>query len=292
MNKSADRTPEWLLPALLVPVADAAGNTSWATAVLMGAGVCILLWYLPAQEETWHPALRWILLTILTAHFLHSTYSSWPGKGTQYAVPLVLLLLAMLASDLGEEKASAAGNALRWAMVLPVGAILLSVVSSLQYAVWKPEFRKPEGNLPLLLALMVLARKESRKQAMGYGAYAAAASFLVSGITMGRAGLYEVSRSISILGMSERLESITAAALTLGHFVLLTWILCESGKEWISWRKGSAKTGSRACAAAAGMWYLLGIQWDGIILAGTVLVMWRAGPNWMRKKMKKDEKRC
>lgn len=272
--------------AMLIPAAEAAAGSSWWGTLLTGAGGILLCWIQRREpKERWMRCLQCIGAGILLGEFLHSTHIPWPGEKTEYAVPLILLLLAEQAAERGTEKAARSVNCLRWIIFGVIGIVLLSGVKEIE---WN-EYPKQSPNtalLPIMLLPMMGNQKQSLRQGVGILVYLLAGGWIITNVTGQQGNMYELSRSISVLGTSLRFESIMAVAMTIGYYALSTWLLCADGVE--------EKTGTRICSLIAAVWYLSGIRIHSILVAALMILLWGILPHLPggERKKKKLEKRC
>ena len=86
-----------------------------------------------------------------------------------------------------------------------------------------------------------------------------------------KAPFYEMARAMSFLGTAERFESVVAAGMTLGYFVLITLLLRSTANAWES--RKNRKVGIWVSAAFIALVFISGMRMNSRLLAvGTVLV--------------------
>lgn len=292
-----DRQRNWaLIGAWLVPVTYGASGSSWLAAALAGAGVLVICGWLAkyaAAPGRWLRLLQDLWLCLLASELLNWCAGIWPSHENDFAAPLILLALAAYLSAKGMERIVRINCTLLLPVALLTGAVLLSAIPEIRWDYLRPEWQMPDANfITLLIVASLHNRGESeRRGKSGILLWAAAAAAAV--VTVGTlspavsqsvtAPLYELSRSISLLGGAERFESLMAAGMTLGLFAALALTL-EGGEE---------KKGSWIKAGIAGVLFLTGIRPDSRILGIGSIVLWIMIPVIcsMKKILKKDEKR-
>ena len=83
--------------------------------------------------------------------------------------------------------------------------------------------------------------------------------------------LYELSRSVSVLGVVERIEPLLCAAMTMGLFCLLTSLACAC--QMLADRIENWKwSGSLCCLGAAGAMYAARVLPGGVWVVGNLLI--------------------
>lgn len=258
----------WCLAAMMAPVTQAASSSDWLAVAATGA-VAVLVggWSVPAKG--WCLRLQRVFAALLVGHIMHWSTLYWQDLPFRQAVPWVLLALAVWTARVPGKGASI-GCVLLWPVVFLLGAVLLSGVSEVNLEYLKPTLRLPE--LTLFTALLFPAfRPEGKKR--GRITIATAGAVLVSVITVGvlswgvsrsaPSGIYELSRSLPFLGIADRFESLIAAAMTMGLFISMVYLLQSE--------KGEEKTWVYSIIAAA--WYLLAPTWSGwFYVIGGVLI--------------------
>lgn len=272
------------LLSLTIPAAEAAAGKNWLPTlilVLASVLVCTCVSALGEVNLLWLNDLRSIGVILLLSGLLGWTHRSWPGRGAEYVVPGILVLLAMYAVW--------QGGAVRAASVLRYGVyliLLLMVLSGLLQ--FKPEQLRPRAEMPdMMLAaallLPLLGRNSKGWRVVPNGA-AAVASSLTTG---GAASLYAFSRGLSVSGVSEHVESVAACAITVGWFASICYLL-DSVKE----KEEKDKRPWVIGLIAYGI-YALGIRFRAETFVAIELTLWAIVPAvWaVKEKMKKKQKR-
>ena len=215
------------LLALTVPAAEAAAGKNWLpTLILALASVLVCTWISALADPNlqWLNDLRSIAAVLLLSGLLNWTHDCWPGRGAAYAVPGVLVLLAVYAVWRGS--AVRAASVLRYGVYLIFLLLAISGLLQLRWSQLRPRAELPSMALAAALLLPLLGRKGKTWHVFPNGLIAAAAAF----ITAGTASLYAYSRGLSLAGVTEQLESLAACALTAGWFASICYVL-DSVKE-------------------------------------------------------------
>jgi len=203
------------------------------------------------------PGLGWVLL-VLTA---------WGSKKGPRACAscsgiLSLFLLALYgvvaAFSLPDVELSYLRPEGRWTQ-----AVAAAVIFLLPFGVWMVPVNAGKGRGRLWVLLLPIL--------------AAALSAVTAGVLSPElAGtvqvpLYELARSVSVLGVVERIEPLLSAAMTMGVFCLLTSLACagrslaESIEPW-SW------SGPACCLGAAAAMYVAKALPGGVWVVGNLLI--------------------
>ena len=215
------------LLALTVPAAEAAAGKNWLpTLILALASVLVCTWISALVDPNlqWLNDLRSIAAVLMLSGLLNWTHDCWPGRGAAYAVPGVLVLLAVYAVWRGS--AVRAASVLRYGVYLIFLLLAISGLLLLRWSQLRPRAELPSMALAAALLLPLLGRKGKTWHVFPNGLIAAAAAF----ITAGTASLYAYSRGLSLAGVTEHLESLAACALTAGWFASICYVL-DSVKE-------------------------------------------------------------
>lgn len=256
------------MTAMLIPLTEfSVGNPWWLNGLMVLGCVMLCMLCRPVEPPKW---LEWMQLVgrgLLLGAFLHSASYFWPGEKAEYVVPLAILLFAEQAAERGEKTAARSVNILRYGVLAVLGIVLFSAIPEIDWG--NQEEAKPNFTLlPVLLLPMIGRRKLQAGQGIAILCAVVVSGWVIGNVTGPQGNLYELSRSISILGTAQRFESVTAVAMTIGYFGLGTFLL-RSGEG-----KERQKTNARLCSLIAAVWYLTGIQIHGIILAGMMLLLW------------------
>ena len=217
---------------------------------------------------------------MLLSGLLNWTHDCWPGRGAAYAVPGVLVLLAVYAVWRGS--AVRAASVLRYGVYLIFLLLAISGLLQLRWSQLRPRAELPSMALAAALLLPLLGRKGKTWHVFPNGLIAAAAAF----ITAGTASLYAYSRGLSLAGVTEHLESLAACALTAGWFASICYVL-DSVKE-----KEEKDNRIPFLGVLAYGIYALGVRFRPEIFVILELTLWAVIPTlWsMREKLRNGVK--
>lgn len=271
------------LLALTVPAAEAAAGKNWLpTLILALASVLVCTWISALADPNlqWLNDLRSIAAVLLLSGLLNWTHDCWPGRGAAYAVPGVLVLLAVYAVWRGS--AVRAASVLRYGVYLIFLLLAISGLLQLRWSQLRPRAELPSMALAAALLLPLLGRKGKTWHVFPNGLIAAAAAF----ITAGTASLYAYSRGLSLAGVTEHLESLAACALTAGWFASICYVL-DSVKE-----KEEKDNRIPFLGVLAYGIYALGVRFHPEIFVILELTLWAVIPTlWsMREKLRNGVK--
>lgn len=271
------------LLALTVPAAEAAAGKNWLpTLILALASVLVCTWISALADPNlqWLNDLRSIAAVLLLSGLLNWTHDCWLGRGAAYAVPGVLVLLAVYAVWRGS--AVRAASVLRYGVYLIFLLLAISGLLQLRWSQLRPRAELPSMALAAALLLPLLGRKGKTWHVFPNGLIAAAAAF----ITAGTASLYAYSRGLSLAGVTEHLESLAACALTAGWFASICYVL-DSVKE-----KEEKDNRIPFLGVLAYGIYALGVRFRPEIFVILELTLWAVIPTlWsMREKLRNGVK--
>lgn len=271
------------LLALTVPAAEAAAGKNWLpTLILALASVLVCTWISALADPNlqWLNDLRSIAAVLLLSGLLNWTHDCWPGRGAAYAVPGVLVLLAVYAVWRGS--AVRAASVLRYGVYLIFLLLAISGLLQLRWSQLRPRAELPSMALAAALLLPLLGRKGKTWHVFPNGLIAVAAAF----ITAGTASLYAYSRGLSLADVTEHLESLAACALTAGWFASICYVL-DSVKE-----KEEKDNRIPFLGVLAYGIYALGVRFRPEIFVILELTLWAVIPTlWsMREKLRNGVK--
>ena len=263
----------WLLAALSAPLAQAASGHSWPTVLITG-GVCLGISYLLQTNDSaeyapcrWSCAIQWLWLAVVLSQLAHLPMACWPDYQSYIVVPLTLLVLAAWTAGKGRQEAARAGNTLLWILLIIFGTVSLAAVKEIRIENLAPQLSIPRGLLIVvfLIPCVMIFLPQERASVINLitvGGFAMLVSLLAVGVLSlpvakeTASPYYEMSRSLSLLGIAERFESLVAATMTLGYFALFALLAAVEGEltERIKpdWRRNGI--------------------WGGIAIAGAVFV--------------------
>lgn len=215
--------------AMVVPAAEAAMGCN--PIVVMGAsaiayGLCSILALGESEDSKLVRYLQTPFLIIMTAYYLERTSECWPAEGAEYTVPLVLLVLVAYAvMKKAERKAS---NVLRYGMYAILVLVIVSGVKKINWEIALPNWGGADLSLLGVLILPMIG-EEKKEASLAAGISASVAAIMTIGTTA--QGIYAYSRSLTLHGVTEHIESLVACAVTVGWFTALCWILKKQIKE-------------------------------------------------------------
>ena len=297
MNKK-EHTP-WLSVVMLAPVTQTASGCSWVAAavvVLLCLSISFGMEKIGAPENTgrWLGAIQWLWMLLVISEFMHWAKWCWPADGTESAVSLVLLALAAYTAAKGMKTASRAGTAMSAILLLLFGAVLLSGIKEVKLENLMPQWEMQTANLITAMLIPVMGACygpwENKKRVFFYSVFASVVCTGVLSLQYLRnvnAPFYELGRSITLLGVGQRFESLVAAGMTLGYYALLTYLIGITAKAWEPGGRRARSIWISALFTAAV--FISGMRMNSRLLAIGNLVIWVILPllKIIAKKMKK-----
>lgn len=297
---SEKQSSAWLAAALAAPLAQTASACSWPVVLAVGCICLFTCWGVAkyaVEPGRWLRAVQSGWACVVISELLHWSTYCWPTHQSYRAVPLTLLALAVWTVSGGREKAARAGCVLVWPLALLFGAVFLSGLPEVEMQNLTPAWQMPDAHLITVLLIPALCQngrsQRNGRLLIGLLLFAIAASVVTAGVLSAavsgqmRAPVYELSRSLSLLGITKRFESLVAVALTLGYFSTLTCLLrgpgsvCRGKKPvWI-------------CAGVSAVLFFSNLRVDSRLLAGGSILLWVVLPvicHWKNnfQKMKKQ----
>lgn len=233
----------WLLAAMAAPLTQAASNCSWSAALCVGALCLAICWgldrfHIGVVQSKLLGAVQWLWMLLVIGEFLHWVMLCWPNHGNYQGAPLILLALAAASAAKGKESCARSGSILLWIVAFLLGAILVSAVPQIEWNNLGPQWKMQTAYLVvvMLIPAMGIGMGKTKKKSL------LLCAVLVSVVTSGvmsmnlieqmRAPYYEMSESISFLGIGRRFEALTAVGMTLGYYALLSYLLRIMAKAW------------------------------------------------------------
>ena len=304
----------WLFVAISAPIVQLVGKNGWLSALAAGAvclGLCWLATALPASriiQQKWFCLLQLPVITLVTAEFAKWSVDCWP-TGTDFpVVPLTLLTLAVFSALHGASVASRVPSVLFWFLAILYGIVLTAGSKNVKAEWLTPNWELPENGLLLTLLLpavaVLLPWEKGKAMCLVFPVIllflAAAALWTVGTISSNVATevawpFYESSKSLSLLGVAERFESLVSVAMTLGYFSLYSLFLSAAGNMGENVKPGWGKTAVMGCGIASAALTLLMIHTAQGLLVIITLIAWCFLPVFggfteLWKKSKKGEK--
>ncbi len=254
--------------------------------LLVGAaclGICWGLERIDAWPSAWLFVVQWFWLSLVLAEFLRWTAYCWPDHENSYGVPLILLALGAWLAGKGKEQNVRAGSAIFWMVLLLFSAILLSGIKDIRPENLDPGWKWKDANLVtvMLIPAMGISLKDTvaggKRWIWLYGGLTAAVVTGVLGYSAAMeadCGFYELSRSIRLLGIADRFESLVAAGMTLGYFVLIAYLLGTCGEGAERMKPGKGPWGVWSNAGLTALWFLWGFRLPDAVLAMGSILTW------------------
>lgn len=272
----------WYTAALLTPVTHAASALSWPSALAMG--LAALLGKFTQWGSGWLLTVQKVWAAVMAGVVLGWSGYYWDGLAFGKIAPLILLALALWTISV-PGKASRIGCVLLWPLVLLLSVVLITGLSEIRPAYLKPDWHFPSFHL---LALLLVPPLRGKGASWKLPLAALAVSIITAGVLSPKvsasvhSGVYELSRSLSLLGVAERFESLVAAAITLGFYSFITYLLEMREEGEPVWGYGGI----------AALIYLCEIPLQGWILAAGSVLFWLLLPHAaVHKKISKNGKK-
>lgn len=300
----------WLTVSMCAPLVQVAGGSNWITVLVTGV-ICFVLAAVVLAFEMkvsvkWLLLLQLLWLSVAASEIASWTTAYWPQYQSFPVVPLTLITVAYLAARGGVDRASRAGAVLFWFLLLLYGTVMVAGIKEveLKWLVPGDITLKPRLAIILLLPLLMAFHGKSPqkiwKPLTGILLFGLTVSVITAGVLSQKAAeesvsaFYEVSRSLSLLGIVERFESVVAAALTLGYFCTLCYIFSTAAQITGKIKSGWEKQGASICAVVGSVLLFAGINIPPELLLSGCVVMWVLVPVFStvigRKKQKKARK--
>lgn len=278
----------WMLAAMAAPVTHAASNCSWPAVAVVGI-LCLAIRYgvekldIDRTPGKWLGAIQWLWMLLVVSEFMHWIMYCWPERKSYHVIPLVLLILAAYTVSRGASTAHRAGSTLRMPIGVLIGVILLSGIREICPGNLMPVWQMQTAHLisVMLIPVMGLGYGVCKKKT-GVLAYGVVVSVITTGvlsldyIRLRESPFYDMSRSIHVLGTDSRLESMVAAGMTLGYYVLLTYLIGITANAWEPEKQRVRSIW--ISALFAGLVFVSGMRLNSRLLAIGNLLIWAVFP--------------
>ena len=300
----------WLFAAITPPLIQLLGGTPWPLVVALTAIsviiVCIRWRWGGEITNRWLGLAHYAFLIILLGTLSAESAKGWPIGDNFPAVPLILLVLAAWSAQKGVSAAARVGCVLFWFILLMYLALFGAGVKNVQFHWIKPT----SGRINWLSAIVLLTpaaaavflRNEDafKPRLLLTGVFAICAALITAGTLSPQVAnrmenaFYEMTRSLSIMGVARRFEAVVSAGVTVGWFLLLSLFLSVCGKLAEELNPEWGRIGVWVSAGLSASWLLCGLHITGWILTVFAAVFWVLLPLLIQglgaiKKSKKSE---
>lgn len=287
----------WLIVAMSAPFALLAGKFDWlgltVAAVITGI-LCRLVTGLQIQRlcrSRIFCAVQFLFLAVLLAFFADWSQDVWPTGRDFPVVPLTLLALAVLSAYRGTQGASRVGGALFWLIVGLYGVLLVFGSRNLQVDFLRPEYDAPgaEALLVLLLPAVIQFIPREIKPALHWSVFLVDGLFVVLSLwTIGGLSrqvasdvvwpFYEAGKSVSVLGVAERLEAFISVAATIGCYGLFSMLVSAMANLAEGVHPGWGRYGAIVAGVIAAAILLFTPGVSAILLLFGAILLWCVVP--------------
>ena len=272
----------WLCAAVTGPVAMMAAGCSWpiSLGLGLGAGAVYLGTLSGGERKLPRPVLLLELVWtgVILVWVLGESARIWPDSNAHPTVPLVLLALSVWASS-DSTRGPRIGSVCLYLLALLFGVVILCAQGDV-----RPGWTLPQAGgtwEPLVLSLLLpagaflLPREGAGKKpwALLPGVLAAAVSLCAGGVLAPWVAwelpdpLWELGRSIRLMGSSVHLEAVLCAGLVLSWFCLSSYLvtmgasvfqkLLPERSSWGRWVGGGTCAGALLCEVSVAVSFLL-----------------------------------
>lgn len=279
----SNKNARWILAAMAAPLTQAASNCSWP-AVLTVTILSGLVTYgmerleIAETKNRVFGAVQWLWMLLVISEFMHWCMFCWPEHRNYHALPLVLLALSAFAVTKGKERTATIGLVLFWFLAVILGAILLTGIKEVKLKNLKPEWRMQTAHLVTVMFIPAMGKLRPAENRIRIIGYALAVSLVTTGVMTIEliqqldAPFYEMSRSLTFLGGGLRFESLISAGLTLGYYILLTYLVTVTADAWEMGKRHNR--GIWISAAFAALVFISGMRLNSRILAVGTMAVW------------------
>lgn len=282
----------WLFAGMTPVLIQLFSGSPWtwvAIAGIIGVVLTMLVWRSGWQPSKWQCPLIFIYIVVFVGQLLSSAAQSWP-KGDATAVPLILLLVAAWSAQKGPSAAARTGAVLFWAVLILYLAVFAAGLGDITCSWLLPRWELPDGyGLAVLLVpsfavcLLGTGRKSVARLSLPVlfpvvGALITAGALSPEVASSLGNPFYEMTRSISLLGVARRFEALISAAMTVGWFALMSMLLTVCGVLTQKIFPGRGRSGVWLAAAAAAGVLLCGLHIPAIFMTLVGAVFWVVVP--------------
>ncbi len=287
----------WLIVAMSAPFVLLAGKYGWlglAIAAVITGILCRLVAGLPNQElcrSRVYCVLQFLFLIVVLTFLANWSQDAWPTGRVFPVVPLTLLALAVLSAYRGAQAASKVGGVLFWLIAALYGILLAFGSRNLQVEFLRPQLDAPgaEAVLVLLLPAVIQFIPRQIKPALHWTVLTAGGLFVVLSLwTIGGLSpqvaqsvswpFYEAGKSVSVLGIAERLEAFISVAATVGCYGLFSMLVSAMAHLAEAVHSGWGKYGAIAAGSLSAVMLLFAPEISAVLLLFGAVFLWCVVP--------------
>ena len=225
------QTNTWILASLAAPTAHLAAGIPWIHVLIIGAAAGIVRSFVGPTRGN---ILKRLLCILSAAQEMEILSACWPGEEDIQWVMVILLGLAFLMAGRGMAGTVQGGILLWWFVAALLGSVVFSGLTQLDLKRLPLEFKSGMGERELLLfevlVLPCLFGKIEWNEGRAGGLLIllpVLCALSAQGI-LGKAAFqipapfYDLSRSIRLFGVFDRMEGLAWLGLMLGAFLYLS----------------------------------------------------------------------
>lgn len=232
----------WLIASASAPLAIYAGSASWEWTLAVGI-VCTLAAVIVLEfgRADYGAVLRVVqtgAIAVVAGTLVKDIAPCWGSQDQM--IPLTLIVLAVLSAINGPEQASRVSCVTTWIIALLYIVVLAAGVKNLDISRVASDGK---GNgllvtvflLPAVSLLISPVRGKRTRLLLCIPVFATIISLWCAGTLSRQAAMavdvpfYEYSKSLNLLGVAERFESLASVAVTLGVFCMLSLFMSAAG---------------------------------------------------------------
>ena len=230
----------WTLACLAAPVLHTASCLYWVD-ILWVSLLCtgVRAWIAEKKVQARIPWLLSFIAVAAAAQALHTIKDSWPTQRDMEWIMMILLILAVLQAGKGEKASICGGILLWWLTAFLLGSVLVSGVTKVKISQWYRKSMERDWKaifrLMTLLLIPCLLEKEKKRAELELFLLPVLCALIIQGIlpmaiwTGSKAPFYEISRSIRLYGMLERMEAMAWLGLMLGTYLYFSFLMMIAG---------------------------------------------------------------
>ncbi len=256
----------WLIVAISAPILSLVGKTDWVSAIV-SASICTAIscgiLFGGTLIPSWVRGLELAWAILLLGTLARESASCWEVEGCTDILPLILILSATAAIRNGAQYGARSGAALLWFVLPGVLVVCLAGIGEMNFQYLTETTKSNTWLLAPVLLLPVLGRyaADGDKRGLVKPILISGAAVIVTSVWICAAmpaqtrmqannAFYEYSKGITLFGVAERFEAVSACLLTVGWFALFAFVLALVYEMLETERKGYGKPGVW-CAAGA-----------------------------------------